>query len=129
MFDEMRLAAILQAMRGEPGVLRAQDVLWMATRGGARALGLDRDIGSIEPGKRADVIVVDRDQPHMAPGDDPYSTLVYAARGPDVRTTLVDGEVLVAEGRPVRVDPADIVAEARSAARVLAARAASIGEQ
>jgi 5-methylthioadenosine/S-adenosylhomocysteine deaminase len=93
------------------------------------ALGLDHEIGSIEPGKRADVIVVDRDQPHMAPGDDPYSTLVYAARGPDVRTTLVDGEVLVADGRPIRVDPAEIVADARAAARVLAARAESIDQQ
>src|SRR5262249_41889123 len=90
MFEEMRLAAILQAMRGEPGILPARDVLWMATRAGARTLGLDREIGSIEPGKKADLIVVERDRPHIAPGPDPYSTLVYAARGSDVRTTIVD---------------------------------------
>ena len=67
----------------------------MATREGARALGLDDEIGSIEPGKRADLILVDRDRPHLAPDRDPWSTLVYAARGTDVRLTMVDGEVLV----------------------------------
>ena len=61
MFDEMRLAATLQAVRHGPGALPARDVLWMATRGGARTLGLETEIGSIEPGKRADLIVVDRD--------------------------------------------------------------------
>src|SRR5204863_10040354 len=60
MFDEMRLAAVLQAVRQQPGVLSARDVLWMATRAGARTLGLEAEIGSIELGKRADIIVVDR---------------------------------------------------------------------
>jgi 5-methylthioadenosine/S-adenosylhomocysteine deaminase len=127
MFDEMRLAAILQATRRHPGVLVARDVLWMATRNGARTLDLDGDIGSIEPGKRADLIVVDRDWPHLAPGPDPYSTLVYAARGSDVRTTVVDGEVLVDEFVPVRVDRQQIAAEARWAARRLASRAGVTG--
>jgi 5-methylthioadenosine/S-adenosylhomocysteine deaminase len=122
MFEEMRLAAVLQAMRHQPGVLPARDVLWMATRSGARTLGLEHELGSIEVGKRADLIIVDRDQPHMAPGPDPYSTLVYAARGSDVRTTIVDGEVLVSDFLPVRVDRAEVVAEARAAARDLAAR-------
>ena len=123
MFEEMRLAAVLQAMRERPGILPARDVLWMATRAGARTLGLDHEIGSLEPGKRADVIIVDRDRPHLAPGPDPYSTLVYAARGSDVRATMVDGEVLVDEFAPVRVDRADVAVEARAAARDLAARA------
>ena len=81
----------------------------MATRAGARTLGLEDEIGSLEVGKRADVIVVDRDRPHLAPGPDPYSTLVYAARGSDVRTTIVDGEVLVDDFAPVRVDRAEVV--------------------
>ena len=122
MFEEMRLAAILQAMRHRPGILPARDVLWMATRSGARTLGLEHELGSIEVGKRADLIIVDRDQPHIAPGPDPYSTLVYSARGSDVRTTIVDGEVLVSDFLPVRVDRAEVVAEARAAARDLAAR-------
>jgi cytosine/adenosine deaminase-related metal-dependent hydrolase len=123
MFEEMRLAAVLQAMRRGPGVLPAREVLWMATRAGARTLGLEDAIGSLEPGKRADVIVVDRDRPHLAPGPDPYSTLVYAARGSDVRTTVVDGVLLVDEFAPVRVDRAEIAADARLAAHQLASRA------
>ena len=78
-------------MRLGPGALPARDVLWMATRGGARTLGLDSEIGSLEPGKQADLIVVGRGAPHAGPMSNPYSTLVYAARSSDVRTTLVDG--------------------------------------
>jgi 5-methylthioadenosine/S-adenosylhomocysteine deaminase len=97
--------------------------MWMATRAGARTLGLEHDIGSLEIGKKADVIVVDRDRPHIAPGPDPYSTLVYAARGSDVRTTIVDGELLVDDFLPVRVDRAEVAVTARAAARDLAGRA------
>jgi 5-methylthioadenosine/S-adenosylhomocysteine deaminase len=123
MFDEMRLAALMQAVRRQPGALRARDVVWMATRAGARTLGLEGEIGSIEPGKRADLIVVDRSRPHLTPGPDPYSTLVYAARGSDVRTTMVDGEVLVNDFTSVRVDRGAIAAEARAAAKEIADRA------
>jgi 5-methylthioadenosine/S-adenosylhomocysteine deaminase len=123
MFTEMRLAALLQAVTQGPGALTARDVLAMATRGGATALGLDADIGSVEAGKHADLIVIDRDRPHVLPGLDPYSAIVYAARATDVRTTIVDGEVLVRDGQPVRVDLAEIAAHARTAARELTARA------
>jgi 5-methylthioadenosine/S-adenosylhomocysteine deaminase len=123
MFEEMRLAAVLQAMRQRPGVLAARDVLWMATRAGARTLALEHEIGSLEIGKKADVIVVDRDRPHLAPGPEPYSTLVYAARGSDVRTTIVDGALLVDDFSPLQVDRGEIAALARRAARDLAARA------
>jgi 5-methylthioadenosine/S-adenosylhomocysteine deaminase len=119
----MRLAALLQATRCHPGALTARDVVWMATRAGARTLGLEHEIGSVEAGKRADLIVVDRDRPHLAPGPDPYSSLAYAARGSDVRTTMVDGEVLVDQFAPVRVDPREVAVEAQAAARALAARA------
>jgi 5-methylthioadenosine/S-adenosylhomocysteine deaminase len=123
MFEEMRLAAVLQATRRGPGALTARDVLWMATRGGAHTLGLGDELGAIETGRRADIIVVDADRPHQAPGTDPFSTLVYACRGSDVRTTIVDGEVVVDEFAPVRVDPADVVAQARVAVRDLISRA------
>lgn len=123
MFEEMRLAAVLQAVRKQPGVLPARDVLWMATRAGALTLGLDHEIGSIEVGKKADLIVVERDRPHLAPGPDPYSTLVYAARGSDVRTTIVDGQILVNDFAPVRVDRAEVARSARSAAQDVATRA------
>jgi len=127
MFEEMRLAAVLQAMRCQPGALTARDVMWMATRDGAKTLGLETEIGSLEVGKRADVIVVDRDRPHLAPGPDPYSTLAYAARGSDVRTTIVDGEVLVDDFTPLRVDRREIAVAARTAAQQLAARASTSG--
>jgi 5-methylthioadenosine/S-adenosylhomocysteine deaminase len=123
MFEEMRLAAVLQAMRRQPGVLAARDVLWMATRAGARTLGLEHEIGSLEVGKKADVIVVERNRPHLAPGPDPYSTLVYAARGSDVRTTIVDGDVLVDGFTPMRIDRAEVAAAARTAAHDLFSRA------
>jgi 5-methylthioadenosine/S-adenosylhomocysteine deaminase len=123
MFEEMRLAATLQAVRKRPGVLTAREVLWMATREGARALGLADELGSIEPAKRADLILVERDRPHIAPDADPYSTLVYAARGTDVRLTMVDGALLVNDFMLTGEDPAAITAEARDAAAALATRA------
>jgi 5-methylthioadenosine/S-adenosylhomocysteine deaminase len=127
MFEEMRLAALLQALQGAPGTLVARDVLWMATRGGARTLGLEAEIGSLEPGKRADLIVVDRDRPHLVPDEDPYPTLVYAARGPDVKTTIVDGDLLVDRSEPVRMDRAGIVSAARAAGREIRARSVNAG--
>lgn len=117
MFEEMRLAAVLQSVRHQPGALTARDAVQMATREGARALGLDADIGSIEIGKRADLVLID------AKGPDPYSTVVYASRGTDVRATVVDGEVLVDNFRPTRWDPAEIKELARTEATALAARA------
>jgi 5-methylthioadenosine/S-adenosylhomocysteine deaminase len=123
MFGEMRLAATLQAVRAGPGALAARDVLVMATRGGAQALGMAAEVGSIEVGKRADVIVIDRDRPHLAPGLDPFSTIVYAARPSDVRTTIIDGEVLVDDFAPVALDAEEIAATARTEAQALAHRA------
>jgi 5-methylthioadenosine/S-adenosylhomocysteine deaminase len=123
MFGEMRLAATLQAMRREPGVLPARQALWMATRNGARALGLDADIGSIERGKRADLVLVDASAPHLTPADDPFSTIVYAARPDDVRMTMVDGRILVRNGAALELDAAEIAADAAREARELTARA------
>ena len=117
MFEEMRLAAVLQSFQHKPGVLTARDVVWMATREGARALGLDHEIGSIEVGKKADLILVD------AQGPVPYSTIVYASRGTDVRTTIVDGQVLIDNATPTRWDFNEIAATARAEATALAARA------
>lgn len=117
MFEEMRLAAVLQSVRHQPGALTARDAVWMATREGARALGLQEEIGSVEVGKRADMILVD------AHGIDPYSAVVYASRGTNVRTTIVDGEVLVDNFRASRWDFKEIAATARTEASALAARA------
>ena len=123
MFEEMRLAATIQAVRREPGALTARDALWMATREGAHALGMSSELGSIETGKRADLILIERDRAHLAPDVDPWSTLVYAARGTDVRLTMVDGQVLVNHFALVHQDVTGITADARSAASTLAQRA------
>jgi 5-methylthioadenosine/S-adenosylhomocysteine deaminase len=117
----MRLAATLQAVRHQPGALTARDAVWMATREGARALAMEAEIGSIEPGKRADLILIDRQSVHQAPDSDPWSTIVYATRGTDVRMTMVDGEILVSEHALSRDDVRAIASEARTAGRSLAA--------
>ena len=123
MFQEMRLAAALQAVRSGPGSLTAREVLAMATREGARALGLQDEIGTVAPGMRADLMLVRRGGVHLSPDPNPYSTLVYAARPGDVRTVLVDGEILVRDGRPTRCDTVELAASARREAVALAARA------
>jgi len=123
MFEEMRLAALLQATRRAPGALIARDALTMATRCGAKALGLEAEVGSLEIGKRADVIVVDATRPHLLAAGDPYSALVYSARGSDVRTTVVDGETLVDDFCLKRVDLQELRVETEAQAMALAARA------
>jgi 5-methylthioadenosine/S-adenosylhomocysteine deaminase len=123
MFEEMRLAAVLQSVRHRPGALTARDAVWMATREGAKALGLESEIGSIEVGKKADLILVDRAQPNLSLATDPYSTIVYAARGNDVRTTIVDGQVLVDDFRATLWDSGEISRTARAEATALASRA------
>jgi 5-methylthioadenosine/S-adenosylhomocysteine deaminase len=123
MFHEMRLAATLQAMRAGPGLLAAADVVRMATRDGARALGLEDEIGSIVPGRKADLIVVGTSGLHQVPGADPYGTLVYASRPSDVRATIVDGRVVARDGAVTWADAGALRAEAGAAAAALAARA------
>jgi 5-methylthioadenosine/S-adenosylhomocysteine deaminase len=94
-------------------------VFEMATLGGARALGLAHDIGSIELGKSADLVVFDARRPHWVPQADPLGTLVHCGQGRDVRHVLVDGELLVEDGRPMRVDLDEVCAQAEAAARQL----------
>jgi cytosine/adenosine deaminase-related metal-dependent hydrolase len=123
MFGEMRLAALLQSVRTGPGALPARQALAMATRNGARALGLESEIGSIEVGKRADLILIDHKGPHLAPGVDPFSAIVYSATPSDVRLTMVDGETLVRDGVATGLDALKIADDARQEARALASRA------
>jgi 5-methylthioadenosine/S-adenosylhomocysteine deaminase len=123
MFEEMRLAATLQAVRRHPGALTARDALWMATREGARALAMESELGSVEAGKRADLILISRDAPHQSPDPDPWSTLVYATRGSDVRMTMVDGHLLVRDFALSSHDVRAITAEARTAAASLISQA------
>ncbi len=111
-FQEMRLAALIQGPRRGVGALPAQAVLEMATIGGARALGLQDHIGTIEVGKRADLALVDIHLPHNSPGPDIYSRLVFSCTARDVRTVLVDGRVLLEEGRLQGMDEDEVVRKA-----------------
>ena len=116
LFEEMRFALLLQrAVRQEVEVVTARDVVRMATLGGAEALGLAHQTGSLTPGKRADMIAVRLDRPHAVPATDPYAALVYTARADDVLCTLCDGEVLYDSGAWPTLDAVAIIDGARAA--------------
>lgn len=122
LFDEMHSAALLAKLREEnPTVLPAATALQMATLGGARALGLDEMIGSLAPGKQADLIAVSLAAPAMQPIYNPVSQLVYACNGSEVTHVWVGGEALVKERRLTTVDLQDTIARARQWARRIAA--------
>ena len=124
MFTEMRTAALLQKALHGPEVLPAALALRIATIDGARALGLEKEIGSLEIGKRADVIVVDLAQSHSSPQrDDVVSALVYSAGSSDVRTTIIDGRVVMRDGELLTLNEADVIAEANREAGALTKRA------
>ena len=119
-FEEMRLAALIQKPRLGSDVLPAAQVLELATLGGARALGLETEIGSIEPGKVADLVVLDLTGPHVVPEDaDLVSRLVYGARASDVRHVIVDGRVVVRDGQLKTAKVEEIRREANKWARHL----------
>jgi 5-methylthioadenosine/S-adenosylhomocysteine deaminase len=124
MFTEMRTAALLQkAMHGSEALPAAQ-VLRMATMDGARALGLDDEIGSLEVGKKADVVIVDLDNLHSSPHrDDTVSTLVYSAQASDVRTSIIDGRVVMRDRELLTLNESALIQEANHEARSLAQRA------
>ncbi|OPX21098.1 MAG: S-adenosylhomocysteine deaminase [Desulfobacca sp. 4484_104] len=105
----------------DPTVLPASAVLELATRGSAGVLDLDQELGSLEPGKRADVIVIDCQQPHMIPMYNPCSHLVYVATGADVRTVLVNGRVLVRDRQVLTFEVEEAMAQVRQIARRLKA--------
>jgi len=123
MFEEMRLAALLpKATSGDPTALRAFQALEMATLGSARALGLDKEIGSLEVGKKADIVLVDFRRPHLVPCFDVVSDIVYSARADDVHTVIVDGKVVLKERRFTKLDEEEILSKASQRAHSLVER-------
>jgi cytosine/adenosine deaminase-related metal-dependent hydrolase len=102
--------------------MSAMEVLEMATLNGAKALGLEGEVGSLEEGRLADLVTVDLSRAHAMPnGGDPVSTLVYAGQSRDVRDVVVDGRVLMRERRVLTLDEPKVLAEAaRHAARLVA---------
>ena len=113
MFAAMRLAANLaRLVRDDPAALSARDVVRAATLEGARAIGLGDRIGTIEPGKEADLIALDLRSPHLVPVHDPYTSVVFSAGRADVCHVLVAGTPVVIDRHPTRVDADDVMAAA-----------------
>jgi len=118
LFLEMDTAAKLgKVSTMDPVCLSAREVLRMATTAGASLLGLEKEIGTLEEGKRADIIVVDLDAPHLRPIYDPYSTLVYSASGADVKDVIVNGRILMKDRTFMTLDPEEIMGKAKEIAR------------
>jgi 5-methylthioadenosine/S-adenosylhomocysteine deaminase len=120
LFSEMDTAAKLhKVQRRDPTAVDAGSVLRMATVNAARVLGMEREMGSIEVGKRADLIVVDATKPHLAPMYDAVSHLVYAVKGSDVRHSVIDGKVVMADRQLKTIDLAQVLYEANQQADVI----------
>ena len=103
MFSEMNFAALLQkGVYEDPIVCSADEVLKMATINGAKALGMDKDIGEIVAGKKADLVIIDLNSVNLTPKNDMVAALVYSSNGSEVNTVMIDGKVVMEEGRLVR---------------------------
>ena len=120
---ELRHAALLAKARSGTTALPARRALRLATLDGARALGIDDRVGTLEPGKLADLVVVRIDGPHVEPGGDVYSRLVYACSSRDVEHVMVDGQLVVRHGEHTRLDRERVLSRARTQAKRTAARA------
>lgn len=121
MLQAMKTAGLLARVHHQQATaLRAEDVVAMATIEGARALGLDDRIGSLEVGKAADVLVLDGDSPTLANVHDPLQAVVWVAGSREVKALLVDGRQVVEDGEVTTVDPAEVAATSRPLARRLA---------
>jgi len=121
---EMKLAAVIhKAIANDPLLMPAETVLEMATINGARALGLEHEIGSLEVGKKADFALLDFNRLHTTPSPNPVSTLVYAATGGEVDTVVVDGQIVVEQGQLLTMDEEEILEDARVHANALSKRA------
>ncbi|MDQ6617154.1 MAG: amidohydrolase [Actinomycetota bacterium] len=117
MIGEMKAGCLVQNVANRrAGSLSAEQALELATIGGARTIGRSDELGSLEVGKRADVVLVELGRPHTTPVTDPVSNLVYAADGSDVHTVLVDGRVLLRDRVAMTLDEPAVLAEARAAA-------------
>src|SRR5436190_4721397 len=115
MFEAMRVASFLaKVASSDPTAVSAKTAVQLATLGGARALGMDKQIGSLEPGKRADVIIVSMGATRQQPMYDPISHLVYVTRGDDVQTTIVNGKVLMRNRKVLTLDRAAVLRESRT---------------
>jgi len=122
MFEAMRWAVAMQRIRGEKDGLNARTALRWATQGGAEALGLGDEIGSVTVGKKADLVLLDLSEPTLAPVIDGFGALVWSGNGNNVKTVIVDGRVVIEDGCLQSADGAELVREAQKVAEALWAR-------
>lgn len=124
MFPVLRAASLLhKVVLHDPTVTSAEEVLEMATLGGARALRMEEEIGSLEVGKKADIVLVRLDKPHLIPVHRLPSALVYGVSGTDVDMVIVDGRIVVEGGRLQTLDEMRLIEDAQAAAEDLVSRA------
>lgn len=120
MFEEMRTAAYLQKVNiMEPSVITAYDILKMATIDGAKVLGMDDKIGSLKPGKKADMIFIKTDKLHMCPENDICYNIVYSANGADVEDVMIDGKIIMQNRKMVNVDEKQVMRQVKKIAKRL----------
>jgi cytosine/adenosine deaminase-related metal-dependent hydrolase len=124
LFQEMRLAALLQKPMRGPEAMPATAVVQMATEGGARALGWEKEMGTLEEGKRANLIIVSPDRLHVAPSTNLMTNLVFSHEPADVELTMVNGEILYRDGQFLRFDLPQVLALAREERTKILRRAA-----
>ncbi|MCK4424358.1 amidohydrolase [Candidatus Bathyarchaeota archaeon] len=123
MFETVKFAALLQKfMYSNPKILPAYEALKMATINGAKALRLEESVGSLEVGKKADVVLIDFSRPHLTPLHDVYASMVYSASGSDVDTVIVDGRILMENRQVKTLDEQAVMEKAEEAALDLLSR-------
>ncbi|HDD56603.1 MAG TPA: hypothetical protein ENG18_01115, partial [Nitrososphaeria archaeon] len=120
LLQDIKIGTLLQKTRYmDPTALPAKQALWMATRGGAEALNLSNLIGSIEVGKKADIVVIDTRKIRYIPVRDPYTAITYCSSGSDVRDVIVDGKIIVRDGELQTMDLQKIVEDLENAVQEL----------
>ncbi len=120
MFEEMKTAAYLQKVNTmEPSSISAYDILKMATIEGAKVLGMENEIGSLEPGKKADMIFIKTDKLHMCPANDICANLVYSSNGADVESVMIDGKVIMQNRKMLNLDEKQVMRQVKKIAKRL----------
>ena len=120
MFEEIKLCAYLQkGMYRSASALSAEDVIKMATIEGARVLGIDSEVGSLEENKKADIIIIDLDKAHLQPVHNIYSLLAYSVNGSDVETTIIDGKIVMEDRKVLNVDEHQVIRDCERITEVL----------
>lgn len=120
MFEEMKTAAYLQKVNTmEPSSISAYDILKMATIEGAKVLGMENQIGTLEPGKKADMIFIKNDKLHLCPENDVCANMVYSANGADVDTVMIDGKIIMQNRKMINIDEKKVMKNVKKIAKRL----------